>query len=283
MIRNTFIALILTLLITSLAFSQEMTVATGGKSGFYHNGLFSTFNSKVKRFSNGEWECERAIEKGTDGTLQNIKLVESGKADVGFVQLGGLITTGADVEVIGTIMFELAHLVAPKKGKVRDVDDLESKAGYSVGINSRSGSMVTYNVFKKYDKDYARASVVDYPKSSRAIAAMTKGDLDSYFFVSAPGTKSIKRMISSGLEFLDVDDSDFNDFKYNGKRLYEFVKVGKKQGYPGKFKTIRVPAVLIANRTWVEDNEDVFDVLFDACSATKQAVKVERKLNYYPR
>lgn len=283
--RNTVIIIIMAicLLFASSAFSNEISVATGGKGGFYHNGLYNFFNTKVKRFSDREWECEKASEKGTDGTLHNIKLVESGKANVGFVQLGGLLATGADVEVIGIIMYELAHLIAPKGSNVGDVGDLESKKGYSVGINSRSGSQVTFNVFKEYDKDYGRASVIDAQKDTKAIASLINGKLDSYFFVSAPGTKTIMRAKKAGMKFLDVDDSDFNDLKYNGKRLYEFVKVGKKQGYPNSFKTICVPAVLIANKAWLEDNGDIYDILFDATAATMQDVKVHKKLTYYKK
>lgn len=289
--RSTFsslwavLAVLLLMMFTAPAFAVEISVATGGKGGFYHNGLYGAFDAKVKRFSDNEMECEYAVEKGTDGTLHNIKLVESGKANVAFVQMCGLIETGADVEVIGTIMYELAHLVVPKKGKVDDIGDLESKKGYSVGINSRSGSQVTFNVFKKFDKGYARANMIDYTKATRAISAMTKGELDSFFFVSAPGTKNIKRLAASGLKFADVDDSDFNDLKYNGKRVYEFVKVGKKLGYPNKFKTVRVPAVLIANKAWLaeEGNEDLFDILFDTVNAVKADVKAAKRLSYYPK
>jgi TRAP-type uncharacterized transport system substrate-binding protein len=269
-------------LMAAMAYAEEMRIATGGTGGFYHNGMYTTFAQKVKRFSNGDWEAEYAMENGTDGTLQNISLVEKGDAEIGFCQLGGIITTGANVEVIGTISYELAHLVAPHKGKVTDVDDPESKKKYSVGINSRSGSQVTYDVFKKFDKDYGRAAIMDTPNITRAISQITRGQLDSLFFVSVPGTKTIQRVSAAGLKFLDVDDSDFNDFTNNGTRLYEFVKVGRKEGYPNKFKTVCIPTVVIANVSWLNENKGAFDVLFDATNASKQDIRAKKKLRYYP-
>lgn len=281
--KSLLIMVVLTLFVTGSCFSDEIRVATGGKGGFYHTGLFKAFNAKVKRYSSNDWECVYAVDKGTDGTLHNIKLVEQGKADVAFIQLGGLITSGASVETIGTIMYELGILVAPKGSKVSDADDLESSNKYSVGINTRGGGMVTFNVFKKYDKDYSNANIIDFQRATKAISAMQNGSLDSFFFVSVPGTKDINRIKNSGLRFLDVDDSDFNDLKFNGKRVYDFVKVGKKNGFPNNFKTIRIPAIVIANSDFISDNEDVFDILFDATSATKNIVQSSKKLTYYPK
>lgn len=259
----------------------DITMATGGKGGFYYNGAFSTLNSCLKRVSDGDYELEQAVEKGTDGTIHNIKLVESGKADIGIVQMGGLVLEDPDVEVIGVIMYELTHLVAPKNSRVDEFSDLEDK-GRSVGFNIRSGSNVTFSVFKKEDKDYAKATIVDVQRATKGINQMTQGKLDSMFFVSAPRTKNIKRMIASGMEFLDFDDGDFDDFEYNGKPLYSFVKVGKKDGYPNTFKALVIPAVIIANKNFIEENEELYDYLFDAVNMAKVAIKGQRKFTYYP-
>jgi hypothetical protein len=263
---------------------SAITVATGGKGGFYHNKLYNTFNSAMKRVSNNEYECEKYDDGGTDGTLHNISLVEKGEADVAFIQLGGYVLNSPDVEIIGTVMYEVAHLVSPKDSKVTKVGSLEKK-GRSVGMNTRGGSSITFKVFQKEDRGYRKTTPTDFPKAIRAIRAMTEGKLDSYFFVSAPGTRTIKRINDSGLIYRNVNDSDFDDFKYNGgKKLYQLVKLGKKQGYPNKFKSIAVPCVVIANRAFLEENDDVEDFLFDATNLTFTSVigSNPKKFNYYP-
>ena len=147
-----------------------------------------------------------------------------------------------------------------------------------------SGSAVTMSVMQKEDKGYKNASSVDITRSSKAISAITSGNLDSFFFVSGTGTKSINRVNQSGaVKFASCWDGDFDDFKVNGKQLYTKVKVGKKEGYNQKFTTFRVPAVVIANKTFLEDNEEAFDALFDATIMTYNNVKGMKKLKYYPK
>lgn len=215
----------------------------------------------------------------------NIKLVNSGKADIGFAQLGGTVLQDSDnVEVIGIVMYELAHLVVPKKGKVGDCDDLESKKGYVTGYNFFSGSAVTMSVMQKEDKDYKNINPLDASSSSRAISSMTQGDMDAYFFVSGTKTKSIARIANSpNVKFASCWDGDFDDFKVNGKQLYTKVSVGKKDGYPNKFTTFRVPAVVIANKQFLSENPNMFDYLFDATTMTFNKVKALKKFTYYPR
>ncbi len=269
----------------AVTFANAATVATGGKDGFYNNGLFNTFNAAVKRMSGDELELERFADKGTDGTKQNLKLVDAGKADIAFVQLGGTVLEDyGNVEVIGIVMYELAHLAVPKKGKVGKCGDLESKKGHSVGMNLMSGSAVTWAVMSKEDKGYKKASQADFTKGTKAISAMTRGDLDSYFFVSGPRTKNISRITNSAdIKFGSCWDGDFDDFKVNGKQLYTKVKVGKKEGYPNNFTTFRVPAVVVANKDFLAENDDVYDYLFDATSMTYTAVQGKKKLKYYPK
>ncbi len=281
---------VLALFMFTPAFAGDATVATGGKGGFYHNGLFNYFSAAVKRVSDGDLELERSHDKGTDGTIHNVKLVAKGSdndgADLAFIQLGGYVLNPDDnIEVLGTVMWELGHLVAPKGSPVDEFSDLETK-GKSVGLNTRGGSMVTFKVFQKEDKDYERTVPTDITKPFKAIKKMQAGELDSYFFVSAPQTKDIKRFNDNKMIYLDFDDGDFYDFEYgpNKKQLYYKVKVGKKQGYPNKFVTVAVPCVVIANKKWLEENEEMEEVLFDAIGMTYNSVKASnpKRFNYWP-
>ena len=268
---------------TSTVYAETIPFATGGKTGMYANALFNTFNKHVMDLSDGEYELERILSKGTS---DNLKKIKKGDAAGAFIQICGLVgDTDMVVETIAPVVYELAHLVVPKKGgKVSDIDDLESKKKNSVGITPMSGSAITFDVFKKEDKDYKNAQIVP-AKGMRAFSKMTTGDLDSIFWVSGPRTKMIKTVNNNdALKFADVDDGDFDDFKWKGKKLYHFVKVGKKEGYKNKFKTIAVPAVVVFDTKFLQEHEEdgLFDILFMAAEATRQEIQARLNLKYYP-
>ena len=259
----------------------KIRMATGGTGGFYHNGLFTDFRAAVDRVSQKKLELVKANEDGTDGTLANIKMVLAGDADIAVVQMCGLVLDNPDVEMIGVIMYELTHIVSPKGSKVDEFSDLEKK-GTSVALNMMGGAGLTFKVFQKEDKGYAAAGVQDMKEIPQVINKMTSGTVDSLFFVSAPATEDIGRLGKSDMIFRDFNDGDFDDFKYNGKILYEFVKVGKKEGYPNNFTALRVPTVIIANKKFMMDNPKIYTALFDAILISKSNIQATRKFTYYP-
>ena len=263
--------------------AESIPFSTGGKTGMYANALFNTFNKHVMSLSDGEYELENIYSKGTSDTLAKIK---KGDAMGGFIQMCGLVTdTDMVVEPIAPVLYELAHLVVPSKGgKVGDIDDLESNKKNSVGIAPMSGSAITFSVFVKEDKDYKNAQIVP-AAGMRAFASMTSGDLDSIFWVSGPKTKMIQSVNKNEfLKFASVDDGDFDDFKWKGKKLYNFVKVGKKEGYKNSFKTIAVPAIVVFDTKYLQEHEaeGLFDILFMAAEATRAEIKAKLQLKYYP-
>jgi len=282
---STLMAILVLMLMSTHAYADSgatvIRMATGGTGGFYHNGLFTDYRNSVSRVSNKKYELVHANPDGTDGTLMNIKMVAGNDADIAVVQMCGLVLENPDVEVIGEIMYELTHLVSPKGSKVDEFSDLDN-AKNSVSLNMMGGAGLTFRVFQKEDKDYAKAQVMDMKEIPQAVNKMTSGATDSLFFVSAPGTEDIGRLIKSGMIFRDFDDGDFDDFKYGGKPLYSFVTVGPKDGYPNKFKALRVPAVIIANKKFIMDNPKIYTILFDAALMSKSNIQASRKFTYYP-
>jgi len=271
---------VMTFFVTN-AFATDVMIGTGGKDGFWHNDLFNTLQDAVKRSSGGEINLTK-LPNGTDGTIANLKMVESGEIPMAIVQKCGTVLMESDVEELGVLMYEVAHLISFEGSPVDEVDTLEETAAYTLGINKQSGSYVTWQMFQKVDKDYKRATVLDYTKATQALNGMKNGEYNAMFFVSAPGTKAIKRMIDAGVIFRDINDSDFNDYTHNKKTLYNFVTMNKKMGYPNSFETVYVQDVLVVNPKWLEANEDMYDVLFDACIETFNRIKTSKKFTYYP-
>ena len=262
-------------------------VNAGLADALCEKGLFSIeemSNASVEDLIQIQDISEEKAQELIDGAQDILEeMVESGEVPLAIVQKCGTVLLGSNVEEIGVVMYEVAHLVSFKGSPVTEVDDLEEKDAYTVGINKQSGSYVTWQMFEKVDKDYKRATVLDYTKTTKAINGMKNGEFQSMFFVSAPGTKAIKRMIKAGVIFRDIDDGDFNDYKHNKQKLYNFVDMKKKMGYPNNFETVYVQDVLVANVDWLEENEDAYDALYDACDETFNKIKVSKKFKFYPK
>jgi hypothetical protein len=261
------------------AYAADLTVATGKPTLSYHTKQFKLFKGAVKRISGEDHEVEYAFpKKGTDGSKQNIKLVNRGeKANVGFAQYGATVIENADnTTAFGPFAYELANLVYKKGSKFSSCGDLESKKA-RVGLNTQSGSAVTWDVYGKVDKDYTKASVVDTPRGSIAQVKLTKGDIDAYFWISAPGTADHKRFRDNpSIKFGYCSDGDFDDYKINGTVLYPKVTLGKKLserlGFGKiKIKTHLVPAYIIVNNSLLEEDESLYDLFTDVATHMYQA------------
>lgn len=275
--KKIIIVLLISVLPVSLH-AADLLVATGKPTLSYHNLQYNLFKKAVERLSAGDHDVEYAFpKKGTDGSKQNIKLVNRGeKANVGFVQYGTTVLEDSDgVTAFGPFAYEVANLVYKKGSKFKDCDALETTKA-RVGINTQSGSMITWSVYGKVDKEYTEASVVDVTRGSIAKVKMDKNEIDAYYWVSTPGTKDHKRFLSDpNIEFGSCTDSDFDDFKVNGTVLYPKVKFGKKLskelGYgKKKIKTHLVPAYIVVNNDLLNEDENLYDLFSDVAATMYQ-------------
>jgi TRAP-type uncharacterized transport system substrate-binding protein len=264
--------------------SFAATVATGGVDGFYNNGLFNTFKAYVEKSSRGEVELERYSDDGTDGTISNLELVDSGEADLAFVQLGGTaLAKYPNVSIIGIFGYEVAHLVVPKGSKLDDCGDLEKKGNeWKIGVNTMSGSNVTMDVMTKVDDDYTNIIRIETLDSLEAEMSFNSGEIDAFFFVSTPGSGSVGSFNQGGYEFLDCWDMDFDDFDVNKKQLYQKTKMKKKYGYPNNFKTFSVPGVIVANKAYIKENRKELRAFMKGTKQTYATIKQQKKFTFYP-
>jgi len=266
--------------------AQAFTVATGPTDGYYHNGLFDQFTNALKRASGKDAPEVKKYDpdNGTDGTAINIKLVNEGKADVAFAQLDGALLQPMDnAEIMGIIMYEVGNFTYAKGSKVDECDDLRSGNVYTVGMNKMGGTKITFDAMAKTDPKLARANVMDYDVPAKAINDMTRGELQSYMFVSVPTSPTVSRMVATPeIRFGDCWDSNYKDLKVNGKPVYTKVSLGKGDGYPNSFDTFRVPTVVIANKAFLAANKKFYNLLFDATTMAYGNIQAEKKFKFYP-
>lgn len=276
------LSLLMLLLITAPS-AFAATVATGPDGGFYHGALFAQFAQNVNRASRGEVELEKANEDGTDGTIANLEMVNEGEADFAFVQLGGTaLAAYPNVAVLGKFGYEAAHLVVPAGSKLKSCDALEKKGNeWKVGLNTMGGSNVTLDVMTKVDKDYANVNRVDTLDAMAAEMSFNSGEIDAFFFVSTPGSGTVKEF-QKGYKYLTCWDGDFDEFDVNKQQLYEKISLKKKQGYPNNFKTFSVPGVVVVNKAYMKDNRKAVKAAMKATKQVYGQIKAAKKFNFYP-
>jgi TRAP-type uncharacterized transport system substrate-binding protein len=271
---STILFLMCMLCFSTLVLAETLSVATGKPSGGYHNSMFQNFVASVKRIGGDQYDVEKAFpDRGTDGSKQNIRLVNAGEeANVGFIQYDAYVLEAPNnVEVFGPIGYEVANLAVKKGGKVDACDDLEKK-GMKVGMNSQGGSAITWGVYGKVDSDYTKTTVVDVDMGAKAINLLQNGEIDAYYWVSAPGTKDHQRFLANpAIEMVNCTDGDFDNYKVNGTALYPKVKLNKavaeKLSYGKKNLTTHyVPAYLVVNRKLLDENPQLYDLFTDVAA-----------------
>lgn len=275
------IALFMLLMLSVPAFAA--TVATGPDGGFYHGALFGQWAQNLNRASRGEVEAEKANEDGTDGTIANLEMVNEGEADFAFVQLGGTaLSAYPNVAVLGKFGYEAAHLVVPAGSKLKSCGDLEKKGNeWKIGLNTMGGSNVTMDVMTKVDKDYSHINRIDTLDSMAAEMSFNSGEIDAFFFVSTPGSGTVKEF-QKGYKYLDCWDGDFDEFDVNKQQLYDKISLKKKQGYPNNFKTFSVPGVVVVNKTYMKENRKAVKAAMKATKQVYSQIKSAKKFNFYP-
>lgn len=269
--KKMLICVVMMMVMTGSALAADLIVATGKPTLSYHNYQYNLFKASVARIAGEDHDVDYAFpKKGTDGSKQNIKIVNNGeKANVGFVQYGATVLEDSDnVTAFGPFAYEVANMVYKKGTKWKDCDSLETKKA-RVGLNTQSGSQVTWDVYGKVDKEFTEASVIDVARGSMAGVKFDKGEIDAFYWVSVPGTKTHKRFRDNpNVLFGNCTDSDFDDFKINGSVLYPKVKFSKKMseqlGY-GKVKLVThmVPAYIVVNNALLEEDENLYDLFTD--------------------
>ena len=262
-------------LFSSMAFAESpLRLTTGGSKGVYFNVAAPHI---VKWVGNG-FKIEVMNSKGS---LENIQRIKNGEADAAIVQYDALVTDGKnlDVTMVAALYDEYVQLITLKDGP-KSIKDF--KPGMKIAMGSTgSGSHVTWTSFCTEDESYKEIVPDALPADARAFSALESGNIDGIIVVGGLGYPAIANAASRGIfKISAVDDYDFNDTLYKGKKVYNFVNIDTSV-YPGiangffssKVETISVPAVLIVSNAWIEENPDSFDILYNAVTKAIQGIK----------
>jgi len=258
-----YTAIALALMVAGSA--NAWTVTTGGKTGTYYR----VGNNLVGMITGGTVQTSK-------GSVENMKRMMSGEADVGLIQVDALAWMATkdasvtnQVEVLGPLYQECVYIAANKDGKVQNEDDLQ-KEGVTIAVGKQgSGSAVTWDYMRQLEPGYKKAAVT-FAGGNRALGKLAIGGdtgVDAVMWVTKPNLshKYIQTVLNNkNLKFISVNDKDLND-KYPplGKPIYDFKSVEFEKGFfnDSEFTTICMDAV-IAART--DADEELLDAVADA-------------------
>jgi TRAP transporter TAXI family solute receptor len=170
---------------------DRLVLATGDEHGTYHAlGL---------RYREAFAEYGIALELvATAGSVENVELLRDGEADIAFVQGGVVPPQTETLEGIASLYFEplwffhREDLNGPKP--IERLSDLAGKR-VQVGAAGSGTRTVALSVLQINDVDESNATLIGDPNAD-AVDRLLAGQTDGAFFVTAPDSKVVRRLMA---------------------------------------------------------------------------------------
>ena len=234
----------------------QYVIGTASKTGSYYAAGYKL--SKV---------LPDAVAAETDGSLQNLDLLNAGHINVAIVQGDAYALWCSthrakcinDFAVIETNHKEYIQIMSyPKKSGIEDDGDLQKK-GVKIDVGPlNSGASASWDNMCSLEPNFKKATkVTDDAIDETTIYKVKQGKVDAIMRTATwdPSNQVVQKALKSGLRFVDVTDWDLNDkIQINGedKSIYSFDKVKVK--YPGDFlsttvKTISTHTYIVIDKT----------------------------------
>jgi len=232
----------------------QYVIATASRTGTYYKA-----GSKLAT------QLPEAIAAETDGSIQNMDLLNKGIVNVAFVQGDAYnlwcnshrAECSTKFSVIETNHPEVIQIMCGKNSGVEDDGDLQEK-GKSIDVGPlNSGASASWDNMVLLEPNFNKAKkVTDDAMDETVIYKVKSGKVDCLMRTATwdPSNSFVQKAMKAGLKFIDVTDWDLNDkIKINGeeKPIYRFVKVKVK--YPGDW--LKTTVKTIETRTYIVINK----------------------------
>ncbi len=241
--------------------AQNISIATGGTGGVYYpmgGGLASVLSSKVPGMS--------ATAEVTGGSVDNLKLIGTGKPYVGFSMADAAkdATSGVDkfkdkpIEVRTLLILypNLMHVATVESTGIKTMADLKGKR-VSTGSPGSATEVMAFRLLEAAGIDPAKDIKRERLSVAESVNAVKDRKIDAFFWVGGLPTAAVTDLANSpGMKIVMVDTSaevPAMNKKYGN--LY-FPSLITKQTYSGMAKDNNVAAVanlLVVNASMSDD------------------------------
>lgn len=226
---------------------RVVRIATGSRNAVYY-----ALGSALARVIDQDLPNTDASVLVTAASAENLQLVASGRAEVGFTQADVLVTGGVpapSMVALARVYDDLLHLVVRGDSPIRTLEDL---AGRKVSVGAQgSGTAVTVRRLLTV----ARARGIDERQLNLddSVAALTARDIDAFFFSGGLPVAGIKEL-SAAVPTRLVDLSKWaGDLRKTYSDVYVVRDVPLSAYRMPAVATVAVPNLLVVASSMDED------------------------------
>jgi uncharacterized protein len=240
----------------------DRLVIAGGPPGSVYDDLARAFADVIR----ARWGTAVTVAT-TDGSVENLNQLSSGKADVGFstVDVASLALQGQPpfgpprrIVALAGLYEDYVHIVVPAASQIEQISDLDGLP-VSLGAENSGTPIIAQRVLDAAGKDLADIKPRYLSPADSATALLT-GEIKAFFMVGGLPTQTLvdlaKRVPVRLLpidEELDELQSRHGEY-YHGRSIppntYNLTSRSKDRK---EIKTVGVPNVLVSERRLSED------------------------------
>lgn len=191
---------------------RRLVVVTGGTGG-----VFYPYGGGLAKILSERMANTQATAQVTGGSVDNVKLLSEGEADIGFSTLDsaydGFTGTGAyaedgpqDIRLIARLYDSFLHVVVVDSSGITSVAGLKGKR-VSVGSAGSSTESIADRVLSAAGLDPMNDLTRDNLGVSESAGALADGKIDAFFWIGGLPTTAVKDLAAAGqlkLRFIDT-------------------------------------------------------------------------------
>jgi hypothetical protein len=229
---------------------RQIRIATGSTTAVYY-----AIGTAMAGLINREMPGTHASVLVTAASAENVQLVSSGRAEIGFTQADVVVTNNTPdpgLVALAQVYDDLLHLVVRAGSTIRTLEDIKGKR-VSVGARG-SGTVVTVGRLLSVAR-MAGPGVVDRRELGLddSIRALSRGDIDAFFFSGGLPVTGIKRLSTASATRL-VDLSKWaGDLRRDYSEVYVVRDVPTSAYQMPAVATIAVPNLLVVSSSMPDD------------------------------
>ncbi len=262
MLARTIVAAAAAALLASSAIAQDakqLVIGTGGTGGVYYplgGGLANLIGKEIPN--------TQATAQVTGASVDNLKLVAAGKADIGFTQVDaawdalkgqGKFAAPLPVKALAVLYPNNLHAVTVDGTGIAKVADLKGKR-VSVGSAGSATEVFAVRVLEAAGLDAEKDIVKEKLGAAESVNAMKDRKIDAFFWVGGLPTAAITDLAATPntkIKFLDVDQfAEKMNAKYGPLYAKATIPKATYKGMDADAKNLTVWNILAVNEAMPE-------------------------------
>jgi uncharacterized protein len=271
----------------ALAQSQQISIVTGGTGGVYYPMGGGLANILTKAIPNLQ-----ATAEVTGGSVDNLKAVGAGSADVGFSMTDagldafngqGKFTAKLPVRTLAVVYPNVMHVVTVESSGIGKVADMKGKR-VSTGSPGSATEVMAVRVLEAAGLDPEKDIKRERLGAAESVNASKDGKIDAFFWVGGLPTAAITDLAATPNTKLKLIDHGDLVEKMNAKygKLYSPTPI-RASVYPGQSADNQASSVwnvLVVNAAMPEQlaydiTKTLFDKREDLIAVHKEAANIK--------